>query len=304
MNAVSIVSATELERETGLGKDLLRKWRSRYGFPVPLSAVAGELGYPAEQVAQLRLIRRLLNSGFLPKQVVGKPRDELEQLVRAIGACGEKSSAPPFIRDALELLKQHDLGGLDQLLLQARKRQGLSEFISQTVAPLVVRLGDAWAKGEIEVYHEHMCTSILTRRLSAEIGALTPRAGYPRILLATPSDELHVLGLLMAHSVLADQGADCISLGPHVPLGELNMAACGCRADIVALSFSFAYPKWRIRPMLLHLREILPAKTRIWAGGAGAAVIRRAPPGISLFSDLPAAVLALQHLVGNSVQSP
>lgn len=295
MESVCLVSATELERETGLGKDLLRKWRSRYGFPNSASGAGGEQGYPKEQIAQLRLIRRLLNAGFRPNQVVGKPLAELERLSAAMGYGGEGSAGAPLTRDALQLLKQFDLDGLDQLLVAARERLGLTDFIEQAVAPLVVGLGEAWARGEVEVYHEHLCTSILTRRLFAEIGAAKPKPGYPRIVFATPSDEQHVLGLLMAQAVLADQGADCINVGPHIPLGDLEMAIHGCTADIVALSFSFAYPKWRVRPMLQHLRERLPAAVEIWAGGAGAACIKRAPKGVRIFSDLREPVLALQR---------
>lgn len=291
-----VINPSELERETGFSKDLLRKWRSRYGFPNPLTGARGESGYSKEQIAQLHLIRRLMNAGFRPIQVVGKPLAELERLVEAMGCGPADSGEPPFVRQVCDLLKQYDLNGLEQFFGQIRAQQSLTEFIGQTVAPLVLGVGEAWAKGRIEVCHEHLCTSVLSRLLFVEIGAAQPRAGYPRIVFATPSDELHVLGLLMAQAVLADQGADCIDIGPHIPPGDLEMAVRGCKADIVALSFSFAYPKWRVRPMLLGLRERLPASVEIWAGGAGAACIRRAPEGVSIFSDLNEPVLALQRM--------
>jgi DNA-binding transcriptional MerR regulator/methylmalonyl-CoA mutase cobalamin-binding subunit len=291
-----VIDASELERETGLSKDLLRKWRSRYGFPKPLSGALGESGYSKEQIAQLHLIRRLMNAGFRPVQVVGKTLAELERLVEAMGCGPDCSAEPPFIKQVCDLLKQFDLNGLERLLDQTRKHQSLTEFVEQTIAPLVVGVGEAWARGQIEVCHEHLCTSMLTRRLHAEIGAARPKPGYPRILFATPSDELHVLGLLMAQAVLSDQGAECIDIGPHIPPGDLERAIVGCKADIVALSFSFAYPKWRVRPMLLQLRERLPVAVEIWAGGAGAACIKRTPKGVRIFSDLNEPVIALQHL--------
>jgi methanogenic corrinoid protein MtbC1 len=295
----SIVSASEIERETGLNKDLLRKWRSRYGFPNLVQGMRGEPGYTKEQIAQLRLVRRLLNAGFRPVQVVGKSLAELTHLVEAMGLGGEDRKAPPFARQAIGLLKQFALNELDQLLVEARRRLGLTDFIEQTVAPLVVSLGEAWARGEIEVYHEHFCTSLLMRRLFNEIEAAQSIASHPRILFATPSDELHTLGLLMAQAVLADQGAECINLGSHIPLSDLEKAILGCKADIVALSFSFAFPKWRVRPLLAHLRERLPATVEIWAGGAGTASIKRTPTGIRIFSDLHEPVVVLQRMLGN-----
>jgi len=292
------VNASELERETGLGKDLLRKWRSRYGFPVPFSAKDGERGYSRDMVAQLRLIRRLLDSGFRPQQVVGKSYQELVQLADATTSVSPELGEQSFVQEALALLKHYDFDGLDRLLGQERASQSLRDFVELTVAPLLVGLGKAWARGEIEVYHEHLCSSILIRRLYLEMASVVPKPGYPRILFATPSEEQHVLGLLMVQAVLADQGAHCINLGAHVPSGDLEMAAQACQAEVVALSFSFAYPKWRVRPTLLHLREKLPVTTEIWAGGAGASVIKRALPGIRIFSSLGEAALAVQRLAG------
>ena len=43
-------SIAEVERETGLGKDTLRVWERRYGFPVPLRDALGERAYPDEQL--------------------------------------------------------------------------------------------------------------------------------------------------------------------------------------------------------------------------------------------------------------
>lgn len=286
MKSPHMVAATELERETGLGKDLLRKWRARYGFPTPVRNAAGEQGYAQVQITQLRLIRRLLDAGFRPNHVVGMSLDELERLNQTL-ACAE--SGTPWsasIQESLALLQHHDLQGLAGLLGRERGRQSLIDFIEQTVAPLTIALGEAWARGDIEVYQEHLCTGLLTRQLFAETDKLQPKAGSPRIVFATPSDELHVLGLMMAQAVLAEQGAECISVGPQIPVGDLARAAQACRADIVALSFSFSYPKHRVRPLLLKLRELLPVAVEIWAGGAGAAVIKRPPDGIRIFSDL------------------
>lgn len=295
MNSASVVDAAELERETGLGKDLLRKWRSRYGFPTPLSGSDGVSGYPREQVAQLRLIKRLQNTGYRARQVVGKSLEELQQLALVAVCADNAQPESASTRQALDLLKQFDLAGLDAFLLAERQRQSLHDFVIDTVSPLVTGLGDAWARGEIEIYHEHLCTGILSRLLLAEIGKAIPKAGYPRVLFATPSDEMHVLGLYMVQAVLADAGAWCTDIGPHVPPGELASAARACQADIVALSFSFSYPEWRVRPLLTHLRQSLPATVALWAGGAGVSFIKRPSRGIRVFSDLGAAVAALEQ---------
>ncbi|MCX7162068.1 MAG: MerR family transcriptional regulator [Rhodocyclales bacterium] len=286
MQSPRFVPATDLERETGLGKDLLRKWRERYGFPVPQRAINGTQGYSRDQVRQLRSIKRLLDAGFRPAQVVGKTVAELEQLLRALSCEDTKLHWNRCTQEVIEKLKQHDLAGVNVILAKQLSKGSLGDFVRDTVAPLIVAIGEAWVRGDIEVYHEHLCSDLLIRCLHAELRALKPKRGFPRILLAAPPEELHVLGLLMAEAVLAERGAHCMSVGPQLAMGDLAMAVQACKPDILAISFSAAYPARRVRPTLAHLRELLPGQVQIWVGGSGAAHIRRPPKGVLIFGDL------------------
>ena len=94
------LSIRAVEHETGLSKDVLRKWEQRYGFPSPLRDGAGERLYPADQVARLRLIKRLMDSGMRPSRVVAQPLDALTAL--AAGPAGRdlcvRHGAGPLLR--------------------------------------------------------------------------------------------------------------------------------------------------------------------------------------------------------------
>lgn len=299
MKSRQIISSTALELETGFNGDLLRKWRMRYGFPH--FGNGPEKAYSKEQLFQLRLIRRLLDEGYRPSQIVGKTRIELE-LLAGNSLCNETQIlAHPFIREIMDCLKRYDLNGLKQSLEDARRGSSLSDFTRNVVAPLTTAMGIAWTRDEIGIHHEHLCTGILVNMLSAELNATHPKPDFPRIVFGTPVNEPHLLGLLMAQCVLAELGADCISLGPQIPANELAQTAQACQADIVAVSFSFAYPKRQVRPWLSKLQSLLPDTTAIWAGGAGAAVIRRKLPGVWVFSNLVFAAGQLQkHATGGN----
>lgn len=280
------VPASDIERETGFGKDLLRKWRQRYGFPEIETTADGKVGYSRKTVNQLLSIKRLLEGGFRPASVVGKTPLELERLRRGIADRTSDQSLPESTIKLIDRLKNADLGGFQTLLAKYRSQETLTEYVVKTIAPLLTGVGDAWSRGDIEVYHEHFCSSLIQRWLHAEILSLKPRRGLPCVLFATPPDEHHALGLMMAEAVLADLGAKCFCLGTHVPLNDLKLAAMACKADIVALSFSFAYPARLVRPVLLHLRHLLPEHVQIWSGGAGASIIRRPPKGVRIFLDI------------------
>jgi DNA-binding transcriptional MerR regulator len=75
---------SEIERETGFGSEQLRKWRQRFGFPPKESNLEGKTAYSFSTVNQLILIKRLLEAGFRPSEVVGKSVLELEKLKLAL----------------------------------------------------------------------------------------------------------------------------------------------------------------------------------------------------------------------------
>lgn len=79
-----------VERETGVSKELLRMWERRYGFPAPQRDTQGDRIYPMEQVAKLRLLRRLIDNGFRPGKIMTNEIPELERLLRAQSKVGQE----------------------------------------------------------------------------------------------------------------------------------------------------------------------------------------------------------------------
>ena len=97
----------------------------------------------------------------------------------------------------------------------------------------------------------------------------------------------------MVEALLAANGAWCLSLGAQTPVTDIIGAVQGTLTDIVALSFSGAYPWRKARDTLRELRAALPDRTELWAGGAALAGRGRAIPGIRAIDDLRAIAPAL-----------
>ena len=290
----NLASSFDVERETGFGKDLLRKWRQRYGFPLAGLTADGGAGYSRATISHLLLIKRLLEDGFRPAQVVGKSPLELDGLRQVLAddvpdPCWNEST-----RRLMNRIKEADFGGLERLLTLDRAKGTLTEFVLNTVVPLIVGVGDSWKRGELEIFHEHLCTDIITRTLHAEILSTKPKRGFPRILFAAPPKEPHVLGLLMAETVFADQGANTLNAGANISLNSIKAAAVSCKVNVVVLSFSFAFVARRVRPTLVHLRQLLPTEIEVWAGGAGTMLMKHPIKGVRVFSDFKSPI-ALLH---------
>ena len=268
MSTDASFSPSEIERLTGFGKDQLRKWRQRFGFPLLESTVNGKSAYSSQTVDKLLLIKRLLEAGFRLGQVVGMTTPGLENLV-----LGLVLSVPVVRRDEstqafIELLKRSDIAEFLVLLAELRAKGTLADFVRDTVAPLLINVGNAWMTNEIEIHHEHLCTCCIERYLQGEILKLKPKNGLPIVLFALPPGEHHLLGLLMAEAAIAEGGARTISIGLDIPLSNLTRAAISCKAEVVALSFSFFYPARDVVPTLRYLRRLLPTPIQLWAGGA------------------------------------
>jgi len=285
-----------VERDTGLGKDTLRVWERRYGFPKPARDQNGDRVYSSAQVARLRLMKRLLDHGFRPGKLCTASEQDLAQLLASTLARATANPEPgeDLVRQAVALIKANDSAGLRQALNQSLMRLGLQSFVLDIVAPLTHAVGDAWMNGELAVFEEHLFSEQMKSLLRQAIGNLPQEGGRPRILLTTLPEEQHVLGLLMAEALLVLDGATCISLGTQTPLLDIQMATRAHEADIVAVSFSAAFPARQVASTVKQLRQLLPTTVALWIGGAGVQrVSRLASSVVALPGGLRAALEAL-----------
>jgi len=278
------LTIASVERDTGLSKDTLRVWERRYGFPAPQRDALGERLYPVEQVDKLRTLKRLLDLGHRPGRIVRLPLDELRRLTQASRNSTARSLSQSAAQDDLEALLGHVTahrleelrGELAQLLL----RKGLERFVGEVVVPMNELVGDAWTRGALQIFEEHLYTEAIQGLLRNAIGSI-PRAGQrPRVLLTTFPQEPHGLGLLMAEAMFALSGCHCTSLGVQTPVWDIALAADAQRADIVALSFSAAVNPNQAVEGLAELRGKLSPDVELWAGGGCPALHRRALDGI------------------------
>jgi DNA-binding transcriptional MerR regulator/methylmalonyl-CoA mutase cobalamin-binding subunit len=294
-NATPTLSRTiaAVERDTGLSKDTLRVWERRYGFPHPDRDQFGERVYPIEQVDKLRVLRRLMDAGHRPGKVIHLPIEQLQSLAAETAS---SSVAPRSIGDAmaehedlqryLELVKSHEVEALRRALSQAQLRLGMERFVTEIVSPLTRMVGDAWARGYVEVFEEHLYTESIQVVLRSAIGTIPQPSRRPRILLTTIPQEPHGLGLLMAEAILALEGCRCVSLGVQTPIWDIVLASSAHRADVVALSFSATVNPNQVLDSLAELRQKLPPETAIWAGGNCPILQRRPPADVTVLNEL------------------
>lgn len=298
-----LLDISSVERETGLSKDVLRMWERRYGFPKPGRDDNGERQYTSAEVARLRAVKRLMDVGMRPGKIVRCAIEELNALAdRRIERPGDETASAAE-RDFVALLRSHDAAGLQNALANQLMRQGLQRFVLETMAPLNRAVGEAWMRGELQIFEEHLYTEQLQVALRTAINAFPRQSGTPRTLVTTFPGEQHGLGLLMVEALLVPEGTQCISLGVQTPLDDIRRAALAHKADIVALSFSAAFPVRQASDGLAALRRQLPPSVGLWAGGEMTRRVRRTLPGVALIPDLAGTLGALRNWRAQKAQA-
>ena len=277
-----LMSIAAVERDTGLSKDTLRVWERRYGFPTPARDAFGERAYPLEQVERLRRIKRLLDAGWRPGRLMKMSPQEVDALSQ--GSSGDVNSATssataesldPF----MEMILRHDPATLHRELGRMLSRLGAFRFVTDLVAPLNVAVGEAWMRGELEIFEEHAYTEevqVVMRQAISQI-PVPVTAARPSVLLSTFPGEPHGLGLLMVETLFRLEACACVSLGVQTPM-----------LDIVALGFSGILGAQQVLDGLTDLRARLPTSIELWAGGSATVLARRPVPGVRVVQDLHA----------------
>jgi methanogenic corrinoid protein MtbC1 len=244
----------------------------------------------------------LMDAGHRPGRIVPLPMDQLQALTEHTVDQPQRAAAVLLdstdLRQHLELLRAHRMPELRGSLNRLLSRFGVARFVGEVVAPLNAAVGDAWIRGQMEIFEEHAYTEVIQVVLRQAIAAIPEpaRADAPRVLLTTFPGEQHGLGLLMAEAVFTLEGCHCVSLGVQTPLWDIVLAAAAFRVDVVALSFSGSMNPNQVVDSLTELRAKLPKPTQVWAGGSAPVLHRRPVPDVLPLSSLDELPARLQGL--------
>jgi MerR family transcriptional regulator, light-induced transcriptional regulator len=296
------LSISAVERDTGLSKDTLRVWERRYGFPTPERDSVGERAYSLEQVEKLRIVKRLMDGGHRPGRVVPMRVEDLKELSENTVDAPRQSVAAtaPDLSLLIELLRSDQIDGLRRHLQHLSITLGLQRFVCEVIIPFNTLVGDSWMRGQLEIHEEHAYSEVLQIVLRGALAnlPLSVALDRPRVLLTTFPNEPHSLGLLMAETLFALQGAKCLSLGVQTPVWNIALAAAAYKSDIVALGFTGCMNPNQVVEGLTELRAKLPAHLEIWVGGSAPVLQRRPVDGVislGALSDISSQVERWRH---------
>ena len=274
---------------TGLTVDLIRAWEKRYHVVDPARSDTKRRLYSDYDIERLRLIRIAKQNGRRLVDVAPLTLEELRDVVSEDSRYDsitdnqaevyrpswtsplEATDAQDDIDAMLFAVQTMDQHRFDQLLQEGLVKQSLPSYLETVIGPLLREIGESTRLGKLRIAHEHMATAHLRTFIGALRFRETYTGGEPKIVITTPTGQLHELGALMIAALVSVDGWLPVYLGPNTPADEI--VACTNQSGARAVSLSLTYPADdpRIATELTRLRSQLDGKIPVFVGGAATA---------------------------------
>jgi MerR family transcriptional regulator, light-induced transcriptional regulator len=149
---------------------------------------------------------------------------------------GKSSELNKSLQDTLfEKLKNYELDDLINIYNEYTKSvYSLLDFYEKILIPVLYKIGDQWAKGEIDVATEHVCSNVaitlidlinlqnLNKKISKSSSSTSSTSTHKSIILCTPEGELHSIACKIIESLLLEKGYDVYNITSPLPTNSIE----------------------------------------------------------------------------------
>ena len=256
-------------QQLGLAPGTLRAWEQRYGVVRPARSEGGYRLYDDDDVATLREMAALVESGMQP----GLAADQLRSrhAARPRGQGGPPAAAGlPDPEALVAASRDYDVRALEATLDEAFGAASFEYVVDEWLLPGMVALGEAWAQGRLDVAQEHFVSAGVMRRLAGAFEA----AGHPRgtraVVTGVAPGATHEIATLAFATMLRRAGLRVTYLGADLPVESWVAAVRATRPDAVVVGVPRVADGPAANDVLAALAQEAPQVAR-HLGGPGAA---------------------------------
>lgn len=281
-----------LARLTGVTTHAIRIWERRYQALRPARTPGGARLYSDHDVQRLRLIKKLLDRGYVISALVSLDVVELTRLAPPEALPARPSISPEaqrraygMIDEMLGAVAELDLERAGRTLVQASNAFSPHDLVTTVLAPALDEIGRRWESGEICTASEHAASALLRTQLGSLLAA-QPVSAKSAIVCTTPAGEQHELGALLAAVLIAMHGRRAVYLGANLPAEQIALAVRLSCASSVALSV-VALSAEATRREVEALCRALPLEVQVLVGGRRVAQVSKLPERVQVVSTLP-----------------
>lgn len=240
---------------TGIPRETLRKWESRYGVVAPHRSEGGYRLYDDGALRRLAAMRDLVDAGWTPREAAAR-------VLAHPAASGEDEPAPDGVGDLTGLVRaaaDMDPEVLERALDRGLAGDDLAAAVDDWLLPSLARLGLAWRDGRVTIAGEHFASAGVQRRLSRIFDAapVAPE-GAPHVVVGLARGSRHELGVLAFASVLRERGVRVTYVGGDLPGEEWLSTVRSLEPDAVVVGVPIPEDVPAVREVVSALAQHQP----------------------------------------------
>ncbi|MGM0595085.1 MAG: MerR family transcriptional regulator [Pseudomonadota bacterium] len=206
---------------TGIAPVTLRAWERRYGLPTPRRTASGHRLYSMDEVALLRRVLGLMESGYSISRAVERLRAEQKHGVIDSEEGTELSKWRSYRERMLDAIDRFDTAALDTAFNEPLTLFPIDLIIDEVLLPVLEQVGDEWESRADGIAREHFFSAYLRNKIGARFNHEVLRGQGPSLLLACLPGEAHEMGLLLFGLTAGARNFRILYLGADLPLSQL-----------------------------------------------------------------------------------
>ena len=287
-----LLTVAAVARRLGIAPATLRTWDRRYGLGPTDHAEGAHRKYGPRDVARLMVMRRLIASGV-------SASDAAETALEHKGGATlrvtewkfeERSDLVNAIyRSAVALDREFIASSLTKDI----KKNGVIRTWQEVIVPVLIMVGDDWAKSGEGIEVEHLLTEIIKNVMRDQTNLTSQPVNTRPVLLASVGEEMHSLALHALAAALSEKKIDSFFLGSRTPLEALSAVVTRSAPPAI---FLWAQLPVNAKPKFFNdLPSVRPAP-RVVLGGPGWNA--KDCSKVAMVHDLPSACLEIERAVG------
>ena len=260
-----ILNLKAVVQETGVKPDTLRAWERRHGLPAPGRSASGHRLYSQRDVDVIKWLVARQEEGLtigravdLWRQLEADGQQPLRDLASGVSApfAGADSALGEMRRAWVSACLAFDEIKAKQVLTRAFALYPPEMVGLELLLNGIADIGRGWYEGTVTVQQEHFASTLAVRQIEALLLSTPPSSRAGRILAACPSEEEHVLALLMFSYLMRRRGWDVLYLGASVPQEQMQATVEATRPRLVVLAAQQLHTASNLSEMAQALQQM------------------------------------------------
>lgn len=229
----------DLERLSGIKAHTIRIWEQRYNLLTPERTETNIRYYKDDDVRKILNVSLLLQKGYKISNVCSLDDDQLNLEVKenlestTTGSEGREAFITGLTLSMIEL----DESKFNQVYQKSVHEVGFQQTIMGLIYPFLLKIGVMYGVNEINPAQEHFISNLIRQKMITAINDIESSISKDKsFVLYLSQNELHEIGLIMAHYMLKSKGYKVIYLGQDVPFFDVaSVVACAKPSHVMTI---------------------------------------------------------------------